>query len=210
MEACFLVASLPRWRTRDGSGGCSFGLSSSTWLFSSSASVRLQRKGMVGSGDRRRGRGMTTFMVVRPPKTLQEGLREWGLNPDLKGEFSRAKVLHESPPILEIPNFISELRCRALKLYAASVRAEMKDDAESDLYLNFRVNKEVREKGLSSEAAALIEEQSLTKKHLKAGQKSGFRVQVRFHGKLCERNPEILLKNDASLIPHESGYEPAA
>lgn len=118
-----------------------------------------------------------TCGVKETPK-LRENLAKWGLNIKYRPPFDRVRLLHEDPPIFEIPNFLSEQRCRVLQQYARNERASKSDAVESDLYLNYRVNAEVSGASESSEAQALIADQKISEDELKASQKSGFRLQV--------------------------------
>jgi len=117
-------------------------------------------------------------MAVRMTPALQKYLTEWGVKMQLDGEFASAKLIHESPPVFMLPNFVEDKRCRLLIKYAQELRSQRKDTAESDLYLNYRVNKEQREGGTSAEAHGLISREQLRNTDLHAGQKSGFRLKV--------------------------------
>ncbi|KAJ8907577.1 hypothetical protein NDN08_007688 [Rhodosorus marinus] len=123
----------------------------------------------------RRGR----VCAVQKTEKLKGLLEKWGLpNMDLVNEFARAKLIHEDPPIIMVEDFLDPTRCMILRQYARRTRQLNEKDAESDLYLNYRVNAENREDTSSEEAKQLLEEQNIPTSTLSADMGSGFRLQV--------------------------------
>jgi hypothetical protein len=119
-------------------------------------------------------------------------LAAWGLRPPVlepgTDEFARAATpLNANPPAFAIDNFLSAAECAMVIELAKRQRAA--GTAESDLYLNYRVNREVESGGGgdgasgSAEARKLIEGQELSEAQLSANAPSGFRV---FMGALAE------------------------
>lgn len=84
----------------------------------------------------------------------------WGTEPKLKNfpqaRFALGKENDDTPPILELPNFLSPEECKTIRDWAKHAIENGAD--ECDEYLNYRVNQEVDEDGASAEGGALIEE----------------------------------------------------
>lgn len=111
----------------------------------------------------------------------------WGLRPavlDAADEFyGRATPLNADPPVFAIDDFLSAAECAAVITLAKQQR--LAGTGESDLYLNYRVNREVESAAgggaasvRSAEAQKLIEEQQLSEADISASMPSGFRVHM--------------------------------
>lgn len=105
----------------------------------------------------------------------------WGIEPNLMDFPGAAFALGgsggaDSPPILELPNFLSVEECAQIKKWAVTAIDSGAD--ECDDYLNFRVNQEVREDGSSQEGKALIDECDVNSSSLSASSCGGFRVRL--------------------------------
>lgn len=106
-------------------------------------------------------------------RRLQEAVSEWGLTIDAADRFgSGITALSTDPPLLRVENFLSAGECAAL------VALQRARTDESDLYLNYRVNREVGAAAASNEAAGLISEFSAARATLDASMRSGLRCQV--------------------------------
>lgn len=113
------------------------------------------------------------YMRVPQHPELQTNLQSWGVTIDPSDTFgSRISPVSIDPPLLRIENFLTDAQCDAL--------IALQDGAtdESDLYLNYRVNKEVNSSAASTEAEKLIEEFSSSQSTLDASMRSGFRAQI--------------------------------
>lgn len=105
---------------------------------------------------------------------LGAALQAWGLEPDMQ----RLTPVVASPPLLRAPHLLPPAVCDAL---IAAHDRDRDANAEADLYLNARVNREVGDgagDGVSEEAAALLEAWGVPRGVLAAADKSGFRRRV--------------------------------
>jgi len=119
---------------------------------------------------------------------FNKAIESLGCPIDVSDEFRTAKVMNlgddDEDLIVCLPNFLSPEECEKIIKAAEEQIRTKSQDAESTLYLNYRVNREVESTtttttgGVSNEASALITEQGLTKEELDAGQGSGFRTQI--------------------------------
>lgn len=121
---------------------------------------------------------------------LDEALESWGLRPQVLAPgdefFDRATRLNDDPPAFAVDAFLTPEECAEIIRSAQEQR--LSGAAEADLYLNYRVNQEVDGgDGQSGEAAALIEDQNLSRDQLSAGASSGFRLQLSRLGAQLER-----------------------
>jgi hypothetical protein len=87
--------------------------------------------------------------------------RKWGTRPNLQNfplaNFPIGSVEDPTvPPILEIPQFLSSSECQLIREWAQE--AIENGAPECDEYLNYRVNQEINQVGMTSEGKALIEE----------------------------------------------------
>ena len=127
-----------------------------------------------------------TFCVPSPPPgiapleveaALQRVRETWKIDPQLPplARFPLGSSSDSSsPPILELPHFLSSDECRYLREWA---RQAMENGAkECDDYLNYRVNKEVDQGGESAEGKSLIDEFAVTS--LSASDRGGFRIRI--------------------------------
>eukprot|EP00180_Rhodochaete_pulchella_P002026 Plantae.Rhodophyta-Rhodochaete_pulchella.ctg3054.p1 GENE.Plantae.Rhodophyta-Rhodochaete_pulchella.ctg3054~~Plantae.Rhodophyta-Rhodochaete_pulchella.ctg3054.p1 ORF type:complete len:284 (+),score=32.89 Plantae.Rhodophyta-Rhodochaete_pulchella.ctg3054:51-854(+) len=122
---------------------------------------------------------MSSDSSQRALDVFRESLDQWGVSPDLVGyhpqsDSARGFPLRiASPPILCLPDFLSAEECDTL------IGTQRSNADESDLYLNARVNAELRAPDRSSsEAAELISEQGLSPDVLDDSAGSGFRTAV--------------------------------
>lgn len=117
----------------------------------------------------------------------QAALDAWGLRPavlESADEFcGRATPLNAAPPAFAVDDFLSAAECAAVIELAK--RQRLAGTGESDLYLNYRVNREVESGAVgggsaarSEEARKLIEEQHLSEQEISASMPSGFRVNM--------------------------------
>jgi hypothetical protein len=130
-------------------------------------------------------------------------LEGWGLTNLQLSEFPDARMVlrDPQPPMVAIPNFLSPSECDEIIELA---KEQQRQGREATDYLNYRVNKEVSEEGVSSEAANLLvaedidakvkdgsaggdSDSSSSNKGLEATDTGGFRV------RLVERDVERLL-----------------
>jgi len=97
--------------------------------------------------------------------------------------YSNIKLHHlsglDDDIIVSIPDFLSEYECDTFITHSNQLISDKDSDSESDLYLNYRVNREV-EAGVSQEALDLIQEQGLTELELAANAPSGFRTHLHY------------------------------
>ena len=110
------------------------------------------------------------------PKNIQQ---VWGIEPQVDN-FAGANFPFgtdsEKPPILELPQFLTADECRQIRQWALDA---MQDGAEEcDDYLNYRVNQEVNEGGVSQEGQALIEDCNVQESSLSSSHKGGFRLRL--------------------------------
>lgn len=126
-----------------------------------------------------RRRASVAEETVTLPPLIQE---LWGIEPDIRSfpgaNFPIGTPLNkpDSPPILELPNFLSHEECRIIRDWA---KFAIENGAEEcNEYLNYRVNQEIDRSGETSEGKALIEECSLQQTQLSATNKGGFRVRL--------------------------------
>lgn len=131
----------------------------------------------------------TSADTSRNSNALSEGLAHWGLHPNRRGKL-HVDVLHENPPLLQVQHLLTDEECDAI------INRQRYQQEESDLYLNYRVNRELdvydgitdtasdggdrksAKQSVSSEAQALINEWQVPASALHAGDKSGFRTQI--------------------------------
>jgi hypothetical protein len=120
----------------------------------------------------------------------------WGTRPNLSNfplaNFALGSVDQpDVPPILELPQFLSQAECRFIREWAQQA---IEDGApECDEYLNYRVNQEINQDGSTAEGKALIEEHlgqrdggsSSPPPALTAENRGGFRI--RLDDQLVER-----------------------
>ncbi|KAA8493731.1 hypothetical protein FVE85_4868 [Porphyridium purpureum] len=107
-----------------------------------------------------------------------------GLNRDIDLDappYTNARVLHLETPsnadlILSFEEFLSPDECEFI--IEEATRQHDKPGAEADLYLNYRVNRELDAGGYSSEADALSSDEELSSAELETSAGSGFRVQL--------------------------------
>lgn len=129
---------------------------------------------------------------VVSPDMLNHVGEAWGTQPNLEN-FPQAHFPlgspydKETPPIMELPNFLSAEECRTIREWAKHAIENGAD--ECDEYLNYRVNKEIEEGGSSTEGKALIEESQVEECILSDSNKGGFRI------RLDDRLVENMLKD---------------
>lgn len=112
-------------------------------------------------------------MRAPPDKALNVALRDWGLTIDPSDRFTRhITAVHTRPPLLRVANFLTSAQCDAL------VALQTTASAESDLYLNYRVNRQLAAAAVSDEAAQLIARYPIARETLSPTMRSGFRAQV--------------------------------
>ena len=110
------------------------------------------------------------------PNNIEE---VWGIQPRLDN-FPQAKfpfgTESDKPPILQLPQFMSADECRQIREWAINA---MNDGVEEcDDYLNYRVNKEVEQGGVSEEGQALIDDCNVDESSLSSSHRGGFRLRL--------------------------------
>ena len=112
-------------------------------------------------------------MHAAPNNALPLALSAWGLSLDPHNKLAASlTTINRSPPLLRIANFLTASQCDALIALQAAATSE------SDLYLNYRVNRELSSSAISREAARLIAEFPLARDALRPSMRSGFRAQI--------------------------------
>jgi hypothetical protein len=134
----------------------------------------------------------------------------WGIEPEIS-KFPGAKFPlgsnDETPPILELPNFLTSAECSVIQGWATQAIESGAD--ECDDYLNYRVNKEIEETGETSEGRTLIDEHSLEECELSAKNKGGFRVRLDeqfVRGLLRNRILGVLGMNNREFVFEEGAW----
>lgn len=118
----------------------------------------------------------TTSSTAKLPENIK---RVWGIEPKLEN-FSKATfpfgTKSSKPPILQLPQFLSADECQFIRQWAIAAIDEGVE--ECDDYLNYRVNKEVENGGVSAEGQALIDDCNVQESSLSASNRGGFRIRL--------------------------------
>lgn len=123
-------------------------------LRSSSALYPLHHRCLAAQTHQRsrRPRESSVLTAERRP-AWDHVLEDWGLTGLDLASFPSASVQLVRPPLVKVPSFLSSEECDDIIRLAHMQRAAGR---EATNYLNFRVNREVEERGESSEARELI------------------------------------------------------
>jgi len=159
--------------------------------------------------------GQTSLSLTRAsPSTVPDNVKEvWGIEPRIDNfpgahfPLGTSDRDGKSPPILELPNFLTAQECAQIRNWASHAIENGAD--ECDDYLNYRVNKEVEEGGESQEGKALIEESALSETELSATNKGGFRIRLDdeiVEGMLKERLLDVLGMPDRKFVFEEGAW----
>lgn len=123
----------------------------------------------------------STASTTTTSSSLPDNIKSvWGIEPRLSNfpnaNFPFGTQSTNKPPILQLPQFLSADECRQIREWATS--AMESGVQECDDYLNYRVNQEVEQGGVSTEGQALIDDCNVQESSLSASNRGGFRIRL--------------------------------